>query len=74
VFLLLEAALGIELDGARRRIVFHQPQLPAWLAWLELRNLHLGAARVDLSVLRGKYGGSIEILHKDGEVEVVETR
>jgi hypothetical protein len=34
----------------------------------------VGEARVDLNVLRGKYGGSIEILRKDGEVEVVETR
>jgi len=74
VFLLLEAALGLELDGARRRIVFHQPQLPPWLAWFEVRNLQLASARVDLNVLRGKYGGSIEILRKDGDVEIVETR
>jgi glycogen debranching enzyme len=74
VFLLLEAALGLDTDGAHRRIVFRQPQLPSWLAALEIRNLHVGAARLDLSVLRGKYGGSVEIIRKDGDVEVVETR
>jgi glycogen debranching enzyme len=73
-FLLLEAALGLETDAFGRRVVFRQPQLPSWLAGLELRNLPVGEARVDLNVLRGKYGGSIEILRKDGEVEVVETR
>jgi glycogen debranching enzyme len=74
VFLLLEAALGLEVDAARRRLVFRQPQLPAWLPGLEIRNLHIGDARVDLNVLRGRYGGSIEILRKDGDLEVVETR
>jgi glycogen debranching enzyme len=74
IFLLLEAALGLEADALRRRIVFRQPQLPAWLPGLEIRNLRVGAARLDLNVLRGKYGGSIEILRKEGEVEVVETR
>jgi len=74
VFLLLEAALGLEADALRRRIVLHQPQLPAWLPWLEVRNLRVGEARVDLNVVRGKYGGSVKILRKEGELEVVETR
>jgi glycogen debranching enzyme len=74
LFFLLEAALGLQTDALGRRIVFHQPQLPAWLPWLEIRNLRVGPARVDLNVLRGRYGGSIEILKKEGEVEVVETR
>jgi len=74
VFLLLEAALGLEIDALRQRIVFRQPQLPAWLPWLEVRNLRVGDARIDLNLVRGKYGGSIEILRKEGEIEVVETR
>jgi glycogen debranching enzyme len=74
VFLLLEAALGLEIYGADRRVVFRHPQIPPWLAWLEIRNLAVASARIDLSVLRGRYGGSVEILRKEGEVEVVETR
>jgi len=74
VFLLLEASLGMELDAPRRRAVFRQPQLPPWLPWLEIRNLRIGDARVDLNVLRGKYGGSIEIARKEGDVDIVETR
>jgi glycogen debranching enzyme len=74
VFLLLEAALGLESDALHRRVVFRQPQLPAWLPSLEIRNLRVGEARLDLNLLRGKYGGSLEIVRKNGEVEVVETR
>jgi glycogen debranching enzyme len=74
VFLLLEAALGLEIDALHRRVVFRQPQLPAWLPWLEVRNLRIGDARLDLHLLRGKYGGSLEIIRKDGDVEVVEAR
>jgi len=43
------------------------------MADLEIRNLHVGTARLDLNVLRGKYGGSVEIMRKEGEVEVVES-
>ena len=74
VFLLLEAALGLELDALQRRVVFRQPQLPAWLAWLELRNVRVGTARLDVNMQRGKYGASLEIVRRDGDVEVVETR
>jgi len=74
VFLLLEAALGLEIHGAERRVVLRHPQLPGWLSWLEIRNLRVAGARIDLSVLRGRYGGSVEVLRKDGDVEVVETR
>jgi hypothetical protein len=49
-------------------------QLPSWLPWLEIRNLRLGDARLDVNVLRGRYGGSLEILRKEGDLEVVETR
>jgi glycogen debranching enzyme len=74
IFLLLEAALGLEAYALPRRVVFRQPQLPSWLPWLEIRNLRVGDARLDLNVLRGRFGGSIEILRKEGEIEVVETR
>ena len=74
IFLLLEAVLGLETDALQRRIVFRQPQLPAWLSGLGIRNLRLADACVDAHVLRGKYSGSIEIVRKDGEVEIVETR
>ncbi len=73
VFLLIEAALGLETDALAHRVVFRQPQLPAWLGWLEIRNLRIGEASIDLHVVRGRYGGSIEILRKEGEIEVVET-
>jgi glycogen debranching enzyme len=74
VFLLLEAALGLEAHALPRRVVFRQPQLPSWLPWLEIRNLRIGEARLDLNVVHGRFGGSLEILRKEGEVEVVETR
>jgi glycogen debranching enzyme len=74
VFIMIEAALGFEPDALRRRIVLRQPQLPPWLPWLEVRQLPIGHAHVDLHVVRGKYGGSVEVLRKEGEVEVVETR
>jgi len=65
---------GLEVDAFHRRVVFRQPQLPAWLAWLELRNVRVGTARLDVNMQRGRYGASLEIVRKDGDVEIVETR
>jgi len=39
-----------------------------------VRQLPIGQAHVDLHVVRGKYGGSIEVRRKEGDVEVIETR
>ena len=42
VFLLLQACLGLEINGPEARIRFNQPQLPASLGELRIHNLESG--------------------------------
>lgn len=71
VFLLLQATLGLSIDAWERRITFNRTSLPPWLNRLEIRGLAVRDARVDLSIMRGRWGAAVEVIDKQGEVEIV---
>jgi glycogen debranching enzyme len=70
-FLLLQAALGLEIDGWRQRVTFAGAVLPGWLDYVDIHGLRIGEASLDVRVRRAGFGTSVEILAKSGEVEVV---
>jgi glycogen debranching enzyme len=71
VFLLVQAALGIEIDGVRNRISLVRPALPPFLNDIEIANLRVGAARVDLHLTRHGEDVSVKVPRREGEVEIL---
>jgi len=71
VFYLLQACLGMSFDLARREIRFKNPQLPAFLDSVELQDLVIGDAIVDLQLQRYPNNVGINIVSKVGNVNVV---
>jgi glycogen debranching enzyme len=71
VYLLLQAVLGIHIDGAAGRMTFANPLLPEFLDEVRIRNLTVGSGSVDLLVQRHPHDVSISTLRKDGPVEIV---
>jgi glycogen debranching enzyme len=71
VYLLVQSALGMQIDAARRRITFQQPSLPSTLERLQLTNLVVGGARVDLLLERHAHDVAVSVMKRDGELEVV---
>ncbi|HEY9198486.1 MAG TPA: glycogen debranching N-terminal domain-containing protein [Gammaproteobacteria bacterium] len=69
-FYLLAACLGIRFDGAAREIRFEHPTLPDEVHELEIRNLRLGDATVDIAVHRQHEGVSLSTLRKEGDIKV----
>ena len=69
-FTLLEASLGLQFDPFANEIRLHNPRLPEFLDEVVLRNLRLKAASVDLRVQRHDTEVSVEILRRDGQVQV----
>jgi glycogen debranching enzyme len=69
-FTLLEAALGLQFDTAANEIRLRNPRLPAFLDAVVLRNLRLKEASVDLRVQRHDTEVSVEILRRQGHVQV----
>ena len=71
VFAILGAAIGISFALRERQIRFTRPILPAWLGEVQLSNLRLGEASVDLLVRRSGNDVAINVERRDGPVEIV---
>ena len=52
VFMLLQACLGIEIDGARKEIHVRSPQLPMGIGSLIVDNLEVGGSETQLQFRR----------------------
>jgi glycogen debranching enzyme len=70
VFLLLQACLGLHVSVPEGRISFSHPKLPAFLEEVYIRNLFVGQAVVDLLLLRHDNNVGIQVLRREGKVEI----
>jgi glycogen debranching enzyme len=69
-FLLLQACLGLDVRGTERQVCFHQPALPPFLREVQIHNLRAGDIAVDLLLHRHGEDVSINVLRREGTVEV----
>jgi glycogen debranching enzyme len=70
--LLLAALLGLELDAPAKQLRLRAPRLPDPLDWLELTDVRLGDASVDLMIRREHDGPpAVDVLEVRGEVDVL---
>jgi glycogen debranching enzyme len=70
IFMILQAMLGIRLDGFSRKLVIDSPIMPNWLDSLKIENLRVGEGSVSLLVHRASEGASIGIIETRGDVTV----
>jgi glycogen debranching enzyme len=71
VFLLLQAALGLQVDGVNGRVSLGRPALPRFLNDLTIENLRVGSSSVDLHLTRHGEEVSVKVLRRKGEMEIV---
>jgi len=71
VFLLLQSILGLTLDAVNKKIIFDHPHLPPFLETIDIKNLSVGNAKVDIQLVRHNNDVGINILRRTGRVEVV---
>jgi glycogen debranching enzyme len=74
VYQLIQALLGLEIEGHRRRVVFRHPRLPESIDWLRLTNLVIGTAELDLLCERRGHDVGISVLRKVGDVTLATER
>ncbi|HKW19119.1 MAG TPA: amylo-alpha-1,6-glucosidase [Terriglobales bacterium] len=72
-FLLIQACLGLRIEGAQNRVVFERPYLPEGIPQLSIRGLRVGNASVDLFFERQAENVRVQVLEKQGEVDVIAT-
>jgi glycogen debranching enzyme len=71
VYLLVESCLGLRVNALARRVSFTRAALPEGIKWLQLSNLAVGDARVDLLLERHPHDVGVTVLRREGEVEIV---
>ena len=70
-YMLLAACLGLEIDGASRRLSFRRAMLPDRIEWIRLTNLSVGDGNVDLLLTRHTQDVGIQVLRREGHVEIL---
>jgi glycogen debranching enzyme len=71
VFHLVSATLGMQPDARGKTLELLHPALPASLATLRMRNLRVGEALVDLEFSSVDGSISVEVLRRQGDLDVV---
>jgi glycogen debranching enzyme len=69
-FSLLQSMLGMTIDAPRRQIRFVRATLPENLERVWISNLKVGSATVDLALERFRYNVGVEVLRREGDVEI----
>ncbi|HEU0031039.1 MAG TPA: amylo-alpha-1,6-glucosidase [Kofleriaceae bacterium] len=74
VFLLVQACLGLDVEAGTRRVVLDRPVLPPAIPRLWIRQLEVGTARVDLVLENHRDDVSVQLVRRDGDVDIVITK
>jgi glycogen debranching enzyme len=70
VFLLVQSCLGLSVSTVHREVRFSYPLLPAFLRELQIHNLRVGSASVDLLLRRHGADVGINVLRREGDVQI----
>lgn len=71
VYLLIQACLGLEVNGVERRVLLHRPRLPAFIPELRITNLNVAGAILDLYLPRRGDDVGVNVVRRVGEAAVV---
>jgi glycogen debranching enzyme len=70
VFMILQAMLGMRVDGFERRVAFGTHLIPSWLDWMSIDGLKVGDGRISFVLRRSQSGAAIEVKEKSSGVSV----
>jgi glycogen debranching enzyme len=70
VFLLLQSCLGLSINAPETKICFYRPLLPEFLQEIRIKRLAVGEASVDLSLQNYGHDVGIDIIQREGPVEI----
>jgi glycogen debranching enzyme len=69
--LMMRSYAGISADAPAKTLSIVRPNLPVWLERAEIVGMRVGAARVDLAFSQTHGTTAVQVLRKDGELDVV---
>ncbi len=73
-FMALQACLGLSIIASEQKVVFNYPILPEFIDEMQIKNLKVGTASVDLLLRRHDLDVGITVIRRAGKVEVVSVK
>lgn len=70
VFMVVQALLGLEIDEPGEIIRFYRPVLPAFIDWLEIKNLKFKNQHINIECVKTTENVNIGLLNKDNSVRL----
>jgi len=61
----------LEINGPKAQIYFTNPHLPVSVDELRIHNLEVAGATADLLLIRHEYGVSVNVLRREGNVQIL---
>lgn len=74
VFMLLKACLGFEIYADKAQIRFKHPLLPKEISSLQIEDLEVGKAKVDLLIQRHTHDVGINVIKRTGSIEIINVK
>jgi len=71
IFLLIQSMLNMEPDAQNSKLRILNPQLPEWLNVLEMRDLKVGSASVNIEFRKARTGLVIDVFDKRGKLDII---
>lgn len=71
VFMMIQSALGIEIDAQRNMICFNEPSLPDFMHHLEIIDLRINSGSISFRAEKQNKSVAINVLKKTGNIEVI---
>jgi glycogen debranching enzyme len=71
VFLILQSCLGLSIDAKQSQIHLCYPALPEALQTVRIKNLQIGDATIDIAFERQSQSVGVDILRRDGDVQIL---
>jgi hypothetical protein len=69
--MLLASCLGLRVDAIARRVSLSRAVLPDTIEWLQLTNLSIGEASIDLLLTRHPHDVGVTVRRRDGDIEIL---
>lgn len=70
-FMALQACLGLSIIASECKVIFSHSILPEFIGEMEIKNLKVGTASVDLLLRRHDADVGITVIRRAGQIEVV---
>ncbi|WP_303673817.1 amylo-alpha-1,6-glucosidase [Vampirovibrio chlorellavorus] len=70
MYSIIQSMLNMRVDAPRKKLSIHSPRLPHYMSFLQINNLCVGKAMVDLEFRRNHQSVTVDVRNRKGELDI----